>query len=166
MRIEAEMTMRHIALSMIVVAAFFIALGILLEFLVDWLWFSTLGYLGVFLTIFAAKAGLFLVVFATSAIILWLNATLAHRLAKRSGNLPPPAFGAWESDQTLAAVLKSLSPQLPWRSLIASVALILGALIALGETGSWDMALRFLWQTPYGRPDPLYGKDIGFYLFS
>jgi uncharacterized protein len=61
--LRREMTLRRIALSMIVVAAFFIALGIVLEFLVDWLWFSTLGYLGVFLTIFAAKAGLFLVVF-------------------------------------------------------------------------------------------------------
>ena len=82
------MTLRRIALTMIVVAAFFIALGIVLDFLVDWLWFSSVGYLGVFLTIFAAKVGLFLVVFVASAIILWLNAAMAHRLAKRSGNPP------------------------------------------------------------------------------
>ena len=28
------------------------------------------------------------------------------------------------------------------------------------------MALRFIRQAPYGQSDPLYGKDIGFYLFS
>ena len=67
-----EMTLRRIALTMIAVAAFFIALWIVLDFLVDWLWFSTLGNLR-FLTTFAAKAGLFLVVFATSAFVLWLN---------------------------------------------------------------------------------------------
>ena len=44
--------------------------------------------------------------------------------------------------------------------------LTLAALIALGEVGSWDIALRFIWQAPYGQSDPLYGKNIGFYLFS
>ena len=161
------MTLRRIALTIIAVAAFFIALGIVLDFLVDWLWFSTLGYRGVFLITFAAKAGLFLVVFATSAIVLWLNGALAHRLAKRSGNMPP-ASGPWglARHQSLAAHLIRSSPDLPWRILIAGVALTLGALIALGEIGSWDTALRFFWQAPYGQADPLYGKDIGFYLFS
>jgi len=159
------MTLRRIALTMIVVAAFFIALGIVLDFLVDWLWFSTVGYLGVFLTIFASKAGLFLVVFATSAIILWLNGTLAHRLAKGGGNFPP-AFGPWGSARNQSLLLRHSPSQIPWRVLIAGVSLVLGALIALGEIGSWDTALRFFWQAPYGQADPLYGKDIGFYLFS
>ena len=100
------MTLRRIALTMIAVAAFFIALWIVLDFFVDWLWFSTLGYLSVFLTTFAAKAGLFLVVFATSAFVLWLNGALAHRLDKRSGNMPR-ASGPWglARHQSLAAHL-------------------------------------------------------------
>ena len=50
--------------------------------------------------------------------------------------------------------------------LIAAVAIVLGVLIAAGETGNWDLVLRFIHQVPYGQRDPLYGKDIGFYLFS
>ena len=50
--------------------------------------------------------------------------------------------------------------------LILAVALVLGLLIALGETGRWDLILRFIYQAPYGRNDPLFDKDIGFYLFS
>jgi uncharacterized membrane protein (UPF0182 family) len=42
----------------------------------------------------------------------------------------------------------------------------LAALIALGEAGNWDVVLRFIRQAPYGQTDPLYEKDIGFYLFS
>ena len=30
----------------------------------------------------------------------------------------------------------------------------------------WSVFLRFLYQVPYGANDPLYDKDIGFYLFS
>ena len=160
------MTLRHIAMSMIIIAAFFIALWFAADFLVDWLWFSTVGYLNVFLTIFGTKVALFIAVFATSALFLWLNGALAHRLAKRKGYLPPPTAPWGSNDQTLTAALQRLSPGLPWRFLIIASALALAALIALGEVGSWDIALRFIWQAPYGQSDPLYGKDIGFYLFS
>ena len=160
------MTLRHIAMAMIIIAAFFIALWFAADFLVDWLWFSTVGYLNVFLTIFGTKVALFIAVFVTSALFLWLNGALAHRLAKRKGYLPPPTAPWGSNDQTLTAALQRLSPGLPWRFLIIASALALAALIALGEVGSWDIALRFIWQAPYGQSDPLYGKDIGFYLFS
>ena len=55
---------------------------------------------------------------------------------------------------------------LVWRLLILAVAVLLGLIIALGEAGRWDLILRFIYQAPYGQTDPLFGKDIGFYLFS
>ena len=86
------MTLRRIALAIIVVAAFFIAVGFALDFLVDWLWFSTVHYLDVFLIIFAAKAGLFFVVFAALAIVLWLDGALAHRLPRAGKAHRAPLF--------------------------------------------------------------------------
>jgi uncharacterized membrane protein (UPF0182 family) len=53
-----------------------------------------------------------------------------------------------------------------WRLLILAVALVVGLLIAMGETGKWDLILRLIYQVPYGQNDPLFDKDIGFYLFS
>jgi uncharacterized membrane protein (UPF0182 family) len=50
--------------------------------------------------------------------------------------------------------------------LILAIAVILGLLIAWGEASRWDLVLRFLYRAPYGRSDPLFGKDLGFYLFS
>jgi uncharacterized protein len=160
------MSLRRIAVAMIIIAAFFIALWFAADFLVDWLWFSSVRYLDVFLTIFGTKVALFIAVFAASAIVLWLNGALAHRLAKRQGHLPPPIAPWGSNDQTLTAALQRLSLGLPWRFLITGSAMVLAALIALGEVGSWDVAIRFIWQVPYGQSDPLYGKNIGFYLFS
>jgi len=57
-------------------------------------------------------------------------------------------------------------PPLMWRLLILAVALVIGLLIAMGETGKWDLILRLIYQVPYGQNDPLFDKDIGFYLFS
>jgi uncharacterized membrane protein (UPF0182 family) len=160
------MSLRRIALTMIVIAVVLIAGWFAADLLVDWLWFSSVGYIEVFLTLFGAKIALFIVVFAASAIILWLNGALAHRASIRQARPSPPA-GPWGSyDQTLAAALQRVSPHLPWGALIAGGAMVIAALIAWGELSSWDIALRFIWQAPYGRTDPLYEKDIGFYLFS
>ena len=55
---------------------------------------------------------------------------------------------------------------LPWRLLILAGALIIALLVALAEMGKWDLILRFIYQVPYGQNEPLFDKDIGFYLFS
>jgi uncharacterized protein len=39
-------------------------------------------------------------------------------------------------------------------------------LVGWGEVHNWGVYLRFLYQVPLGVSDPLYDKDIGFYLFS
>ncbi|WP_253075723.1 UPF0182 family protein [Bradyrhizobium sp. 155] len=43
---------------------------------------------------------------------------------------------------------------------------MLALLVAAAEVGNWGVLLRFVYQVPYGADDPLYNKDIGFYLFS
>jgi uncharacterized protein len=45
-----------IAVTVVVIAACLIALGLASNVLVDWLWFSAIGYRDVFWTIFGAKA--------------------------------------------------------------------------------------------------------------
>ena len=67
---------------------------------------------------------------------------------------------------TLTDLVGQMRPHVPWQRLVAGVAALLGLLIAFGETSNWDMLLRFLYHVPYGQNDPLYDKDIGFYLFS
>ncbi len=165
------MPWRGVGVAIAVIVAFLIALGRASAFIVDWAWFSTLGYLGVFWTIFATKAILFVTVFAASTLLLWVNGALALRYAwQRRLRLPAPLD---ESFATVAAfpgtqieLFGPASPLFPWRLLILAVALIIGLLIATGETGKWDLILRFIHQVPYGENDPLFDKDIGFYLFS
>src|SRR5262249_51161932 len=68
--------------------------------------------------------------------------------------------------ETLPERIRRVSVRLSWPLLIVGAAVLLGTLIAAGEIGNWDLVLRFIYQVPYGQLDPLYGKDIGFYLFS
>jgi uncharacterized membrane protein (UPF0182 family) len=43
--------------------------------------------------------------------------------------------------------------------------LLAAAIVALGFTAGWDQLVRFVWAQPFGEAEPLYGHDIGFYLF-
>ena len=63
-------------------------------------------------------------------------------------------------------MLGPISGLLPWRLLILAAALVVALLIAMSEIGKWELVLRFIYQVPYGQNDPLFGKDIAFYLFS
>jgi uncharacterized protein len=161
------MPRRGITVAVIVIVACFVVLGLTSGFLVDWAWFSAIGYLEAFWTILGGKAILFFVIFAGSAILLWVNAFLAYRFARPRGHVRRIDFEQMASGvQTLPELLAQMGQRLPWRLLIAGVAGVLAILIAAGEVSNWDLFLRFFYQVPYGQSDPQYGKDIGFYLFS
>src|SRR4029450_1255698 len=71
-----------VIIAAIVLSICLILLGLTGDFLVDWLWFSTVGYLDVFWTTIVAEALVFFAVFAATAIILWVNGSLAFRFAR------------------------------------------------------------------------------------
>src|SRR5207247_7365907 len=70
-------------IAAIAVAIFLILLGLAGDLLVDWMWFSAIGYLQVFWTTIGTKAGVFFVVFVATAVIVWANARLAFSFARR-----------------------------------------------------------------------------------
>ncbi len=163
---------RQNAVVGLVIAALFIGiclilLGLASDFLVDWLWFSSIGYLQVFWTTIGAKAVVFFAVWTSTAIVLWLNGWLAVRLARRQLTQPVSTF-TWNLSGYVPPpnLLALVRDRLPWPRVIAGGAGLLALLVAATEVGDWGIFLRFLYQVPYGADDPLYGKDIGFYLFS
>jgi uncharacterized membrane protein (UPF0182 family) len=154
-------------IAAVVLVIFLWLVRIAAEVLVDWLWFSSVGYLQVFWTSLAAEAAVFGSVFIATAVILWLNGWFAVRFARRqstetaaasvwqaTGNAPPPNLFALMRDR------------LPWPRIVAGGAALIALLVAAVEAGNWGVFLRFLYHVPYGADDPLYNKDIGFYLFA
>jgi len=162
---------RQSAVVGFIIAAVFIGiclilLGLASDFLVDWLWFSAIGYPQVFWMTIGAKAVVLFAVWTGTAVVLWLNGWLAVRFARRqptqsvaafvwnlAGNVPPP---------DLLAVVRD---RLPWSRVIAGGAGLLGLLVAAAEVGNWGVILQFFYHVPYGADDPLFNKDISFYLF-
>jgi uncharacterized membrane protein (UPF0182 family) len=165
-KVPRQSALVRLIIAAVVVGICLILLGLASDFLVDWLWFSSIGYLQVFWTTIGAKAIVVFAVWTATAVILWLNGWLAVRFARRqptpsvagftwkpTGNVPPPDLLAFMRDR------------LPWPRVIAGVAGLIALLVAAVEVGNWGVFLQFFYRVPYGADDPLYNKDIGFYLF-
>ena len=68
--------------------------------------------------------------------------------------------------QGLPEVLELSLDKIPWRLIIPAVALLVGLVIGFAQTGNWDTILKWFYAAPFGRSDPLFGYDLGFYFFS
>ena len=143
--------------ALTVVALLFILLAIvpaMVGFLTDWFWFGEISYRTVFTTALATKVGLFFVAGLVTYGFLALNVRLA-----RSGPSRVP-------------VLWRVSPELPPVDLAASLTrvaipltFVLAFVFALGAAGRWMELLQLIHRTPFGVTDPVFGRDIGMYVF-
>ena len=129
------------------------------SFYADWLWFQNLRFSPVFWTMLLSKFGLGLVVWLVFTVIISLNLYTAKRLSP--ANSPEIAFkDAGGSLFQLPLSGKALS------ALIIGFFLIISFILASKGSSRWDMVLRYLYQQPFGSTDPIFNRDIGFYVFS
>lgn len=143
--------------AILIVVLLFVAVTVVPTFaglIIDWLWFKEVGYQVVFTKALTTKLLLFVIAGAIAYVFLFLNVRLA-----RSGPARVP-------------VLWRMSPELPPVDVAASlmkvaipITLVLTFFFATGATGSWMDVLRFVNRTSFGVADPVFGKDIGWYVF-
>jgi hypothetical protein len=153
----------RLAIIAVVLAAIFLA--VIAGYVQKWLWMRQLGYAGIFWTLLSIKWAMFCSAFAFAFLYLWIN---LRRAWKSSAALPIGARGTkaglFAGADDLAQSMAHLSPKLVQSALIlcsAGVAL----LFAVNFYGHWDTYLRFRHGGPVGVVDPLFGVDVGFYLF-
>ena len=126
-----------------------------LGLLVDWWWFQEIGYQVVFTRELVTRLLLFLVVGGLSFGVLYFNLRLAQR-----GLVPYPVVLRF----TQAAPRVDLST--PLRRLTLPVCLFLGLMAGLAAIPAWDLVLRVAYATPFGIKDPVFSRDIGYYVFT
>src|SRR5262245_46325476 len=142
---------RRIAIALAAVVLGLIVLARTGDVLVDWLWFSSLGYADVFWTLFATRSIVFFTTLAVAATMVGLSGWLALRHAMPVGALPPPPAPPsrpgiwWTPPQASTGLLSQNAARLPWRLLVAAAALLLGLLAAAVALASWDTILRLLY---------------------
>ncbi len=131
----------------------FILVGIVISIYPDWLWFGNLNFAPVFWTMALGKYGVAAVIWLLMLVSLSLNLYAAQRIHSASEPKITEIAGMPVSGKSLT-------------TLILAAILIVSFIIASKGSEQWNMVLSYFNQHPFGSTDPVFGKDIGFYVFS
>jgi uncharacterized membrane protein (UPF0182 family) len=126
----------------------------LASFATDWLWFSEIGFQSVFATSLAWRVGLFILGGAFTFAYFYGNV----RIARGSGTGFPVLY-VNRGDGVTVDVSRMLT------KIFLPVALVLSFLTAVSLSASWIILLKGINGVPVGSVDPLFGRDVSFYLF-
>lgn len=136
-----------------------ILLTISSSWIFEWLWLSELGYSRIFWTLRGTQLGLVLGAFLIAAIYFTLNFRYLAGQLKHVNLYGSPLQGV-EFD--LSSVLSGKRT----KQFFTIGALFMAFIFALSFYIRWDESLRFISRVEFGESDPLFGRDIGFYLFE
>ena len=132
----------------------FVAASVGKSIYVDFLWFESVDFEGNFRRVLAARAVLFVVGTAITAVVLGFNIWIARRLA------PVGVEESFIEDVDPVAIRRVVTVVLIAMTLF--LAIIFGAVAA----GSWETILTWLNAVEFGESDPAFNRDISFYLFD
>jgi uncharacterized membrane protein (UPF0182 family) len=159
--------LRPIIVAVILLVAVLVGVSGYLE---KWLWMRQLDYTGIFWTLLSVQCVMFCSAFVVAFLFLWFN---LRQAAKNSAAFSRDGQ-AWRLDLRRNSLLSRAdtdtqpSIELSPRLLKAAIVLIsagVALFFALGFFAEWDTYLRFRYGGSFGVSDPLFGVDVGFYVF-
>jgi uncharacterized membrane protein (UPF0182 family) len=156
-------TFAIVAASFIVIL---VVLAILSRFFVDLLWFDALGFKAVFTTVWLTMLAVFGIAAVLSSAIVLINGFIAARTTSAGSRGRRSFRVVGRNTPGLPEVIEFSLDKIPWRPIIPAVALLVGLFIGFAEATHWDTLLKWLHGVPFGQLDPLFGYDLGFYIFS
>jgi uncharacterized membrane protein (UPF0182 family) len=142
-----------------VVVAFF-ALSVFVSYYGDWLWFENLGFAGVFTTELWAQSLSFIAFAVLFGAFSGANVYIARRRGKSFRTLR--LVTAERPISPLELLFHEAHAARAW----ALALTILSVLMGLGASGSWMTFLQYLHRSHFGVADPIFSKDVGFYVFA
>ena len=143
---ERIVTAAAIAFAVIFVA-FAVVLPILSSFVTELWWFDDLGQKAVFVKRILTAIGTGGAAFLAVAAFMLLNSVIIGR-AVRSG-----------------ATVQGRDMR-PLRYMTYAASLFVAAAAGLSMGSSWMAVQQFIYSTPFGKPDPIFGIDASFYVFK
>lgn len=145
-----------LAITLTILAVITGALVALSGFYVDWLWFESVGFTGVWSTVLTTKIALFVIAGLLTSLVISLNVYLAFR---RRPFYVPTSVEADNLERYRATID-------PIRKLVfAGIVLVLFYFGGTSASNLWGSWLLFRNSTEFGVQDPQFGLDISFFAF-
>lgn len=129
----------------------------------QWLWMKQVGFAVIFWRLLAVRWVMAGLAFVAVLVPTWLNLRVAARTIAKNHSSSQDSdipqifpFPTVRGNPVAPEVLKTFG---------FLGALLLAIVFAVTFHAEWDTFVRFHWGGTVGQADPIYGKDIGFYLF-
>lgn len=146
-----------LVITLLVVAVLVILLLIASEVWTEFLWFDQLGFTRTLLTRWGTQVALFVIGFALFAIPLHLGLRLGH---KRRPVYPPIT----REQEAVDRFRQAIDPLRRGLTIVAP--LVLGGFGGLAAAQQWQSAQLFLHPQSFQKTDPIFGLDVGFFVFT
>ena len=128
------------------------------ELYTDWLWFGEVGFSGVFATILSTKILLGAGTGILAFLVLYLNLLATRRghgpLVELAGEDDLPQLPSWRQVEPL------------YRKFLLPGCLVIAFMLSGQGTARWETWIRFRNAGTFGVTEPLFGRDVGFYVFT
>jgi len=125
----------------------------------QWLWMQQVGYLNIFWRVLSVKWSLWSLSFLAVFLYTWINfrfaATTASAFYRTTGGGIIKIYN--RTDEGISPGILKVAAMV--------ISIIIALIFAFVFYPEWDTYLRFHWGGAVGQLDPIFGKDIGFYLF-
>lgn len=141
-----------IAVSLIVLLA-----PIIVGYYTDWLWFGEVDFRRVFTTVLLTRIALFVVFGLVAGAATWFSGYLAFRLR-------PDSLHGMDPRNPIHAYRRMLERSL--RKVLLVLPIVVGVFAGLVGQGAWRPVVLFIHGQPFGKTDPQFGMDFGFYAFD
>lgn len=147
------------AIVIAVVAVLVVLFTVASQFYIDLLWYREVDLSSVFWTTLRSKALLGLAFGLVFFLLLYVNLVIVRRIKPETRILTP-------DQEIIERIRQQFEPMLRW--LLPLVCAVLALFVAIGVSRQWQTYL--LWRSSsgidFGNPEPLFGRDPAFYVFS
>ncbi len=148
---------RVLVVAALLVVVLLFSLRGLANFWTDYLWFNSVGFAPVWSTLLVTKIVLAVIGIAVAFGLILGNLWLAQRVGPE---LAPPGPG-----EQIVLRYRSWAGSRRWLVLLG-ISGFFGLVLGLGAAGWWQDWLLFANRQPFGATDPVFSRDIGFYVFQ
>jgi len=132
------------------------------RFYIPMVWLSSVNYLSVFWKIITTQLGVGIFFAVLFFVLSFINFNYARRFAPPIQVEESPE-NAERPEMQIYRALQSFKIS---KRLVIGFSLIVSILMGISESVNWEKILLYLNRVPFGADDPIFGQDIGFYLFS
>ncbi len=134
------------------------AIVLTIDLYTDWLFFKEVNYTSVFMTVLNTKIIAGFLFGISSLVFIVINVVIANR-----SNFPPIGL-IFDGETQISFDIAQLGRWIKPLSLIGGI--VISCLIGIWGSSIWREILMFKNSVDVGLQDPVFSKDIGFYLFK